>query len=262
MEKARVITDAELLSEYAKKFTEEPASVIETQAPSSSSVTLLAGIEVDGQHVLDAEIRELNGADEEAIAKSGGLGKSLNTILQRGVVKLGDFPATVELLDRLVSGDRDLLMLAIRKLTFGNSAETEVVCQTCKTRVPVTIDLTEDVPVRQFPGEWEWEVSTNLGWVKVTVPTGFVQKRLMDAIDLTSAELSTILLSGCILAVDGRPVVPSRVALELGIRDRENLLKQIIDNTPGPRLLEVTTACEACGEKISLPLSLASLFRL
>ena len=262
MEKAQVITDAELLSEYAKKFTEEPAAVIETQAPSSSSVTLLAGVEINDELVTEVEIRELNGADEEAIAKSGSLGKSLNTILTRGVVKFGDTKATPEITDRMVSGDRDLVMLAIRKLTFGNTVESELTCQMCGERTHVSLDLDKDIPVRQFSGEWVWDVSTKRGVIRVTIPTGSTQKKLMDNQASTSAELSTLLLSECIVSVDGLPVVPYRVALELGIQDRENLLKTIMDNIPGPRLVEVTTACEACGEVISTPLSLASLFRL
>lgn len=262
MEKAQVITDAELLSEYAKKFTEEPAPVIETQAPSASSLTLLAGVEINNELVTEVEIRELNGADEEAIAKAGSLGKSLSTILQRGVVKFGDTPATVELLDRLVSGDRDLIMLAICRLTFGNTVESDITCQKCESNVHVSIDLLSDVPMRAFDGEWSWEIPTGLGLVKVTLPDGATQKRLMDSAGATTAELSTVLLSGCILSVDGLPVVPSRVALELGIKDREKILQKILEATPGPRLLEVSTACEACGNKIYTPLSLASLFRL
>jgi len=262
MENVEVITDAELLANYAKNFTQEPAAVIETQAPASTLVKLIAGVELDGKIVTEVEIRELNGADEEAIAKAGTLGKSLSMILRRGVVRVGNEKATDELLDQMVSGDRDHLMLAIRSLTFGSELTAEITCQSCSTRVPISIDLNTDVPTRRFNGEWDWDIQTKLGLVKIALPDGKTQRSLMENTDLTAAELSTILLSGCILMVDGLPVVPSRIALELGIGDREKLLKVIADNAPGPRLLEVVTTCEACGEKISTPLSLASLFRL
>lgn len=262
MENAHVITDAQLLAEYATKFTEEPAQTIKTQAPSSSLVKLLAGVMVNEKLETNLEVRELNGADEEAIAKSGTLGKSLNTILQRGVVKVGETAATDALLDQMVSGDRDLVMLAIRKLTFGPSIDNEMLCPRCGGRSPVHIDLDSDIPTKEFTGIWEWDVETSLGVVRLGLPKGSAQKKLMDGEDRTSAELSTLLISECIVSVDGLPVVPSRIALSMSIRDRETILQQIVDNTPGPRLLEVTTACKACEEIISTPLSLASLFRL
>ena len=262
MEKLNVLTDAELINSIGKKAMEEPAPTIETRAPSASDVTLLAGAIVDGALCVDAEVRELNGADEEAIATAGSLGKSLATILRRGVVRIGNRPVTEDLLDSLLAGDRDYLMLAIRRITFGDELTTGVGCGSCGAVSNTSLKLSEDVPVRQFSGEWSWESETKLGTVTLGYYNGLTQKRLMDNLDKSPAEISTILLAGSIQAVNGGPVIASDFARKLGMADREKLMLEILTRNPGPRLLEVKKACEACGEYLNIPLSLASLFRL
>lgn len=262
MEKLNVITDAELINQYSAEAMREPAPVIETQAPSSSEVKLLAGLIRGQQVLLDAEVRELNGADEEAIMKSGGMGKSLMTILRRGVVSIGGEPVTDDMLDSLLAGDRDHLMLAICRITFGSSSSVRTTCPSCGVVGSSTIDLDKDVPVTPFNGDWSWTIPTKLGELGVGFYNGITQKKLMENLDKNSAEISTLILAGCIRSLDGRPVIAVDVARAMGMADRETVLQEVLEKAPGPRLLEVTTACEACGEKIFYPLSLASLFRL
>ena len=73
-------------------LAEEPV-VVETAAPSSTEVSLPGGfVSREGILAKYAEVRELNGADEEAIAKAGFLGKALQTILQKGLVSIGGEP--------------------------------------------------------------------------------------------------------------------------------------------------------------------------
>ena len=262
MDKLNVITDADLINEYGQRAMEAPAPVIETQAPSHSEVTLLAGAVINGVLATEAEVRELNGADEEAIAKAGSIGKALNVVLSRGVSSIGGAPVTESALESMLAGDRDNLLLAIRRVTFGNNIETDIDCPECLSPTHINIDLTKDVPVRPFNGQWRWDIETKLGTVTVGYYNGLTQKRLMDNLDKTAAELNSVVLAGCIQAVNGQPVIASEVAKAMGIADREKVLKSVLDTAPGPRLLEVTKACEACGKTLYLPLSLASLFRL
>jgi hypothetical protein len=93
------------------------------------------------------------------------------------------------------------------------------------------------------------------------LPNGVVQKKLYDVFDKTTAEVNTILLTGCIVAFDGRPVYGSNIALGLSVGDRAKILDEIVSRNPGPRLGEVKKTCQACEEDIELPLSLADLFR-
>lgn len=261
-----IITDAQLVAQYAQKAMEEPEKTIITRAPSSPEVNLPAGfILPTGEVIKTAEVRELNGADEEAISKAGSTAKSLNILLQRGLVKLGDKPATNDDLDALLSGDRDAILLGIRKATFGSLISLNVRCVSCSENQVTEVDLEKDVPVKELAdpiNDRVWESTTTSGVIKLSLPNGITQKKLMDNMDKTSAEINTMLLAGCILSVNNAPSIGAQTALALGMADRTSIIEQIIERNPGPRLGEVKKVCRACGEDILLPLSLIDLFRL
>ena len=262
MAQVEVISDAQLINTYAQKIMEEPEVEITTQAPPEPVVDLYVGFMRGDDHVKTAEIRELTGEDEELISKSGSIGKALEVILKRGTVLLGDQPPSESELSSLISGDRDNILLSIRRATFGNDVDVALTCSACGNRDMYVIDLVNDVPVVNDGNPIMWDVKTRAGIITVAMPTGNTQKKVIENNDKTSAELSTIFLSGCIVQVDREPVVGSRVALSLGISDRELLLKEILTKTPGPRLMEVSKTCKACEDEIFVPLSLADLFRL
>lgn len=260
-----IITDANLIAQYAEKIMEEPAPVIVTRAPSESEVSLPGGfVRQSGEVVKTAEVRELNGADEEAIAKAGNTGKALNILLERGLVSLGGEPVTRSDLDTLLSGDRDAILIGIRRVTFGPTLDVPVGCQHCSAEYMDKIDLLENVPVKELKDfeDRRWTMKTKAGEVVVALPNGIVQKRLMENLDKTTAEINTLILAGCIISVNGSPAVGAGTALSLSMNDRNAILEEIIARTPGPRLGEVTKACKACGESMELPLSLVDLFRL
>jgi len=248
----------------SEAFKEEPVK-IETVAPANNEVSLPGGyITPGGVLVKYAEVKELNGSDEEAISRAGSLSKSLTTILQRGTLTIGGEPVEKNTLDDMLSADRDALLLAIRKVTFGNNVEYRTVCS-CGVEQYVDIDLTTDVPLNELSNPIEdrqWSVETKAGTVILTLPTGITQKRLIEATDKTTAELGTILLTGCVASINGTVSIGSASVLKLGMADREKLIEEIVSHNPGPRLGEVTKTCEACGESIETPLSLVALFRL
>jgi hypothetical protein len=261
-----IITDAELIQQFAAKAMEEPAVEITTRAPSASEVKLPGGfINSEGDLVTTAEVKELTGADEEAVAKAGTTGKALNILLQRGIVKLGSEEASKDDLDALLSGDRDAILVGIRRVTFGDTISYDVRCLVCGDEHQQDIDLIVDVPTRTIEdaiNDRVWEVETKQGTAELTLPTGTLQKKLIENADRTAAEINTILLGGCLLSLGGRPSVGAKTALGLGMADRNNLIDEILKRNPGPRLGEVTKTCKACGEDIPLPLSLVELFRL
>jgi hypothetical protein len=168
--------------------------------------------------------------------------------------------------DSLLSGDRDSILIGIRRITFGNEIEFEFPCPHCQTDLAVSVNLTTDIPYKTLENPLEnrkftYE-SVKDGAIVVGLPTGITQKKLLENTDKTAAEINTILLAGCVESVNGIVSMGATTVLKLGMKDREKIISEILTRNPGPRLGEVKTTCEACGEEIPMPLSLADLFRL
>ena len=265
---SNVITDAELVSQFAKKAMEEPEAVIApSQAPSDTTVELPGGfIDEEGAVIKTAEVRELTGADEEAISRAGSRAKALGILLNRGLVKVGTKEASKEILESLLSGDRDAILIGIRKVTFGSEMPVQVRCFNCSEEQDTVIDLNTDVPYEVLKDpvqDRNWIVKTKNGRsVAVALPNGVVQQKLMDNADKTSSEINTMLLSGCIISINNSPSMGAHTALSLGMSDRTKVIEEILKRNPGPRLGEVKKLCKACGENIPTPLSLLDLFQL
>lgn len=253
------------IQDLAAKF-QNPTVEVKTVAPESLEVELPGGfLKKDGSVVKFASVKELTGADEEVIYRSASTGLFLNTILSRGIDTIGYEKATAADLDTMLAGDRDTLLLAIRRATFGNKVDGETTCPACGERQDVLIDLVEDVEVRELPNpivDRIFDVDAKIGKVTVGLPNGLTQKRLMESTNKNSAELTTLLLGSCIISINDEPSLGASTAAKLGILDREKLITEIVRRNPGPRLEAVVKACKACGTEMSLPLSLADLFRL
>lgn len=252
------------LSEAFQKVSED--TNITTEAPVSTVVELPGGyVFSNGVVETTAEVRELNGFDEEAIAKAGSPANALNVVLERGLVSIGGKALSKTDLDSLLIGDRDAILLAIRKVTFGKTVEFDTVCNHCIRTQIATLDLDIDVKTKVLDDRIKDRVlivHTKAGEVKVALPNLLTNKRISDDPNATYSEVLTELLSGCIVSVNGAPSLGKSTALNLVLLDREALADALYENASGPRLAEVSKACEACGKDISLPLSLASLFRL
>lgn len=260
-----LIDDPTLVADLAAQAMAEPEKVIVTVPPSASEVELPGGfVTAGGSLVKYAEIRELNGADEEAIAKSGSTARALSTILQRGLVSLGSMPVNSSDFDNLLMGDRDMLLLAIRKITFGNTVSLRMSCRSCYVSNDIEIDLEKDVKIVHLndPLDRRFTVKLKSGTAEVSLPNGVTHKKLMDSADKTSSEIATVIIASCLSDVNGVPSYGVSTALGLSILDREKIVTEIYSRTPGPRLGEVSKACEACGVSIAIPLGLADLFRL
>lgn len=260
----------EELNKLAKEFEEasvdEDKVEITTDVPPSNIVELPGGfILSDGKVAKFAEVRELNGADEEELAKATTPNRLLQVAFSRGLVSFEDIPAYSEDLDTMLSGDRDAVILGIRCATFGKDLVYSATCPKCLEEHEVTIDLIKDVKTRTLNDpvvDRTFTVATKNGEAVVTLPNGITNKKLLDADSKTTSELMTIVLSGCLVSINGTPSLGVQTALNLGILDRETIISEIYKRTPGPRLGEVKKACKACGNEIPLPLSLASLFRI
>ena len=147
---SEIITDAALVNKFAQQAMEEPESLIKTRAPSSPEITLPGGFIENGELITTVEVRELNGADEEAISKASSTGKAFNALLQRGLIKIGSRAAQPDDLDKLLSGDRDAILIGIRRVTFGDTLNFKIQCGNCAAEQDASVDLVKDVPVKTY----------------------------------------------------------------------------------------------------------------
>jgi hypothetical protein len=233
------------------------------ETPPDTHVELAAGLidPFDG-FIGTAEVRELNGADEEAIAKAGDTGKALLAILERAVVRLGEKAVDRDTLDMLLAGDRELILLTIRRVTFGDEINFEGNICPCSSDVQeVSIDLNKDVKVKKLDGDRLFTIKCKIGEVEVSLPNGITQKAIVNSSNKTAAELDTLVLKSCVKTINGLPVMDTEQVRQLSVKDRRDILKAISNRNPGPQLSEVTVPCKFCGSEVPMPLTLAELFQ-
>jgi hypothetical protein len=251
---------------------EESSPVIEETVtiaapPASGHVQLLAGLynSFTGELTDTAEIRELNGVDEEALSRINDYGRTLLSILERGTVKIGDKPATKELLDKLLSGDREYLILQIRLATFGPEIELTGPCPSCEVEQTFTVDLENDVKIDKLEDSTSgrtFVVKGKVGEITVEFPNGEVQRKLITSTNKTSAELDSILLKECVIMINGNTIVDPEQIKSLSMGDRREIIKELGKKNPGPDLSSIKKTCTSCGSEVPTPLSLADIFRI
>jgi hypothetical protein len=262
-----LIDDPTQISKLADLFNATPETTeVVTTFPPSGIVELPGGFLLDdGSIATTAEVRELTGLDEEAIAKASSVNSAMNVILKRGLVSIGDVPASKLKLDGMLIADRDAILLAIRNATFGNDVSYATYCSTCEGSVELTLNLEKDIKVVKLDDPVDdrvFSVDTKAGEAMITLPTLVTNKKLADVDGKSFAEFTTVLLAGCIVSINGDPSLGRETALSLNMKDRQVISEKLLEHSPGPRLSEVMKACGACGTELVLSLSLAELFRI
>ena len=251
-------------AEALNKALEEPAPNIDP-AP-DTVVSLYVGLPgAEGDWQTTAIVRELTGADEEALAsfevKEGLVyAEFMSFLLKRAVESIGNFKVSQnpEVIDQLVVGDRDRLFMGIIQATYGVQREYEVDCPSCAESNDVFIDT------RAFPDK-PLKKSVIGGRITVTLKDGTeVTLRLPNGADSvvsgkgakTTAEQNTLILSRCVQGIEGDP---ARWAKSLSMADRGKVIKQLLGAQPGPEIWEVKAQCAHCGHEFEMALDWASL---
>jgi hypothetical protein len=261
-----------LLSEATQGEVAKPS----ISHPAGGNFSLPGGYVRGGDYAsvrYDAEVRELTGADEEALtkARSGGIGKFLATLLQAGTVGVAGLLASPSVLSELLLGDRDMLLLEIRRATYGDEIVwDQYSCPWCAEEFTLTVTL-DEIPIRRLddPSKRTFEVPLRKGRTAfVRLPVGADQEALLAIMDRASdSEQNTILLSRCIISVveaDGSEQAVSGnpdFARSLGLMDRQSILDAIEKNQPGPQYNGVKFTHDSCGKEVPLFIRVGDLFQ-
>ncbi len=248
----------------------------EMPAPSDPHVQLIRGIhqltdEVDVWHDI-AEVRELTGEDEEFLAASANKSKEamsftkyMGILLQRGVLKIGDLDVqqTPQVIDKLVTPDREILFLAMVKATYGPTRKLRVLCGNCGADNTVEIELDEDFTIVEpkFDVRKDIVVKTSKGPIRLRLPNGEDYEAVQKDESLTDAEVNTLMLARCsVWDPKDKPASTEKWARGLGIADRKLLIQILLDSALfGPDLEGVETQCAECGNDLAISLDWVSL---
>lgn len=264
------LTNPEGANEILRELT-GPSASTPLMPPLPSDIVPLPGgyLDVEGNLHRECRIREINGSDEEAMARelrspTVNVPRVVDLVLKRCVLGIGTIESTPQALANMLIGDRAALMMAVRILTFGNDWEVpDFPCRLCGETFGTIVELnTIGTKKLDNPMVQEVEVELRNGSIaNLGLITGEVQLEMVGDANRTGPEEVTIAIDRCIRRMDGRPVGGSGVAQRMSMADRRKIAKVMTDAQPGPRMEEVVVACEKCGREADYALSLVDIFR-
>jgi hypothetical protein len=264
-------------AEIAKVLAEvNTASMPEIDFPVDDTVNLPGGLILNNELIKNAVVKELTGEDEESLARAS---QSLNPftffdrLLKCGVVRLGAEPLseTEKILPKLLIGDREALILGVRRATYGDELEIEKwPCSNCGNIADLTMELS-DIPVVNMDdpaNESSFKVPLRKGgYALCRLANGADQLVIYDNKDITQAQRETVLLSRCVTTVvdaaggeKSMAAFPS-MAKSMSVVDRHNILNELKDRQPGPKYDKIKYTCESCNQDVFVVVTIGNLFR-
>jgi hypothetical protein len=262
------LIDPEGASEKVKALT--APSVPLMKDPPGNNVVLPGGyIDAEGDLHTDARIREINGSDEEAMARelrnpTINIPKVVDLLLKRTVLAIGTIePVPAKVLGSMLTGDRASLMLDVRMLTFGSDWEVpDFPCRLCGKEFGTIVEL-NSIPVKKLDNPMVQEIDVELRnghTATVGLLTGVAQLEMVGDGNRTGPEEATIAIDRCLRKLDGMPVA-GPAAQRMSMADRRTVIKALAEAQPGPRMEEVGVTCTECGREANYTVSLVDLFR-
>lgn len=226
----------------------------------------------DEQGVLHTEFeyREMNGTDEEAIAKpkiksSGSL--ITRTLLERCIVRIGSIEKSevkpsewTDIIQNLAIGDQDFAMLQIRELSLGDELPVSHKCPHCKTKINSEFTI-DELPVIPYNGveEVEFELPRGCkdkeGKLHTTGilrhPVGLDREVLDKMVTQNPSVANTLLLVRCIKSLGTLPIT-NDLLRNLSMKDRNYLFKLLREMSFGYDIDNFEIECPNCGEDLSI----------
>jgi len=95
----------------------------------------------------------------------------------------------------------------------------------------------------------------------VKLPNGVVQREMINNMDKTSAELSTIVLENTVVRIGESPVYSKNQVQALSVVDRRTIIEEINKRAPGPQFEDVVIIDPETGSEVTVPINLGSLFQ-
>lgn len=229
--------------------------------------------DANGVTHLEFEFREMDGNDEEAlakpkIAKNGAL--IIRTILERCLLRIGSIEKSstkpsdwTMIIQQLTIADQDFAMMQIRELSLGEVFKARHKCPNCGAKIVTELEI-NSLPIKPYNGlevipfelprgykDKEGNVHTE-GTLKY--PTGLDRELLETLARKNPSSANTLMLARCIVSL-GDVAVHDDLLRNLSMRDRNYLMELIKDSLFGYDLNEFDIECSSCGETLTVSLN-------
>lgn len=208
----------------------------------------------DGRRLGRAELRPLTGREEEWVTRHAGSPSAqlATKILSACFIRLDDMPVNSNIVGKLLVGDRDFLILQLRRMTLGDRFAAVFSCPACKLAMEVDF-FAQDISIESRPQNttiycWESnDTESPRPPIHFRLPNGADQEAVAD---LSTDEAVEVLLARCVNDDGGTPLTPDeRLAV---IAEMDRLAPQID--------LELELNCPECGHSFATPFDCTAFF--
>src|SRR5580692_8975640 len=120
---------------------------------SESTFLLPGGLMLQPNQILSrAYLRPLSGRDEEWLARHRDSPSAIRVtwLPNQCLLGLDGAPVSGELVQRMLVGDREFLMMQLRRITLGDGVQAVVNCPGCGNKMDVDFRL-DEIPVQERP---------------------------------------------------------------------------------------------------------------
>jgi len=239
-------------------------------------IKLPIGVEIDGTTYDTVTISEITGYAEEAMgskAIGNNWGKMITALLKATIVSVEGYTGDLlRFIKGLSIGERDILFLAVRYVTYGNVIEGESKCRNCGKEVNYTIDLDElelqhegaRSVTRTFELPSGLKIRKPDGTVKVlrkgTIrnATGDDQEHTYSLLEKNPALWKTAMLQRIVVDIEGEEFTTIH-SKSLSKKDRDYLM--VLGNEYEQAPDSDTLVCPHCGEVTEVPVLNPGFFR-
>jgi hypothetical protein len=225
--------------------------------------TLPSGYWVGGAHWREARLRELTGEDHVFLMEEcRGLLPAhwVTETLSRCVIKLGPNEATPEAIRSLTVGDREALLLHLRRLSMGDHLTCLLSCPApeCHEKLELEINVADVLlsPEGVVSPEHELTVGREDGGataVRFRLPTGGDQEAVASLARTDIVAAADSLLRRCLLSVSDELNPTDELPAEIG----EQVTARMAELDAQAQIILLAT-CEACGGSFSVAFDTAS----
>lgn len=231
--------------------------------PFGTEVELPAGLWHKGEVHRNVEIVPMTGLTRKAIARKDSRAnpsKITNIILMQCVRRIGPFGnINNKILDNLVLGDKDFLLLEIRRTSMGETFKANVTCKSCSSDIEVTFNIDELDVIRLNDAEREVINGDRVFRIQdeklkidavMRYPLGSDQEALVSSMDRNPVEANFKLYAECLLEWnDTEGPYRSNHFERLPVRVLDEFEDQFAQAQPGP-VFEQSVGCPSCAATI------------